>query len=101
MVEAVTRILIVDDSALYRQAIRNALSEIPHITVVGAARNGLEALQQIEELDPDLMTLDVQMPDMDGIEVLRQINRRRLRTKAIMVSALTAEGARRRPPTRC
>lgn len=93
MSHAPTRILIVDDSALYRQAIRNVLSAMPDVTIVGVAKDGVEALKRIEELDPDLLTLDVQMPAMDGIEVLRQINRRRLRARAIMVSALTSEGA--------
>ena len=58
-----------------------------------SAKNGVEALEKIEQLDPDLLTLDVQMPDMDGIQVLREIKRRRLRPKAIMVSSLTSEGA--------
>ena len=58
-----------------------------------SAKNGVEALEKIEQLDPDLLTLDVQMPDMDGIQVLQEIKRRRLRPKAIMVSSLTSEGA--------
>jgi two-component system chemotaxis response regulator CheB len=87
------RILIVDDSALYRQAIRNVLNEFPGVTVVGVAKDGVDALEKIAELDPDLMTLDVQMPGMTGIEVLRKIKGGRLRTKAIMVSSLTFEGA--------
>jgi two-component system chemotaxis response regulator CheB len=88
-----TRILIVDDSALYRQTIRNALHEAPDISIVGFAKDGLEAIEKIEALDPDLLTLDVAMPDMDGVSVLREINRRHLRAKAIMVSSLTSEGA--------
>jgi two-component system chemotaxis response regulator CheB len=87
------RVLIVDDSALYRQSIQNVLRDIADVTVVGVANNGVEALEKIEQLDPDLLTLDVQMPDMDGIEVLREIRRRGLRPGAIMVSSLTAEGA--------
>ena len=93
MADESTRILVVDDSALYRQTIRNVLREVPGISIVGVAKDGLEAIEQIQKLDPDLLTLDVQMPDMDGIGVLRQINRRRLRPKAIMVSSLTSEGA--------
>ncbi len=93
MADEPTRLLIVDDSALYRQAIRNALHDRPGVSVVGVAKNGVDALEKIEELDPDLLTLDVQMPDMDGLGVLREINRRRLRPKAIMVSSLTSEGA--------
>lgn len=88
-----TRILIVDDSALYRQSIDNVLREVDMATVVGKAKDGLDALNKIEQLDPDLLTLDVQMPDMDGISLLREIKRRGLRPKAIMVSSYTARGA--------
>jgi two-component system chemotaxis response regulator CheB len=88
-----TKILVVDDSALYRQSIQNVLREITDASIVGLAKDGVEALGKIEQLDPDLLTLDVQMPDMDGIELLREINRRRLRPKAIMVSSHTSQGA--------
>ena len=88
-----TRILIVDDSALYRQSIRNVLRDIANVEVVGTAADGVEALDKIHELQPDLLTLDVQMPGMDGIEVLREIKQRRLRPKAVMVSSFTSEGA--------
>ena len=88
-----TRLLVVDDSALYRQTISNVLRDAPDVSIVGVARDGKDALEKIERLDPDLLTLDVEMPGMNGIAVLREINRRRLRPKAIMVSSLTAEGA--------
>jgi len=91
--DAPVRILIVDDSALYRLAIRHSLEDLPGVMIVGVAKDGADALQQIEECDPDLLTLDVRMPDTGGIEVLQEINRRRLRPKAIMVSSLTAHGA--------
>ncbi|MGI9430242.1 MAG: protein-glutamate methylesterase/protein-glutamine glutaminase [Bythopirellula sp.] len=87
------RVLIIDDSAIYRQSIQNVLREVAGATVVGVAKDGVDALQKIEQLDPDLLTLDVQMPDMNGIEVLREIKRRQLRPKSIMVSSYTAEGA--------
>lgn len=88
-----TKLLIVDDSALYRQTISNVVRRLSGVTVVGVARDGNDALEKIQALDPDLLTLDVQMPDMDGIGLLREINRRGLRPKSIMVSSLTAEGA--------
>lgn len=88
-----TRLLIVDDSALYRQTISNVVRQFSGVSVVGVAKNGHDALEKIQALDPDLLTLDVQMPDMDGIGLLREIKRRGLRPKAIMVSSLTAEGA--------
>ena len=88
-----TKILIVDDSALYRQSIQNVLRDSDIVSIVGTAKNGIEALEKIELLDPDLLTLDVQMPNMDGIQLLNEMNRRGLRPKAIMVSGLTAEGA--------
>jgi two-component system chemotaxis response regulator CheB len=89
-----TKILVVDDSALYRQSIHNVLRDIADTKVVGKAKNGVDALEKIAQLDPDLLTLDVQMPDMDGIEVLHEIKRRKLRPKAIMVSSFTSQGAR-------
>ncbi len=93
MNSAPTTILVVDDSALYRQSIDIVLREVADAKIVGFAKDGLHALEKIANLDPDLLTLDVQMPDMNGIEVLREIKRRRLRPKAIMVSSLTSEGA--------
>ncbi len=94
MADQPTQLLVVDDSALYRQTICNVLRDAPEVSIVGVAGGGLDALKKIEELDPDLLTLDVEMPDMDGIDVLREMNRRGLRPKAIMVSSLTSEGAR-------
>jgi two-component system chemotaxis response regulator CheB len=87
------RILIVDDSALYCQLVKNVLREVPDVDVVGTARSGQEALDQLDQLAPDLMTLDVRMPGGDGIDVLRELKKRRSRTKAIMLSSLTANGA--------
>jgi two-component system chemotaxis response regulator CheB len=87
------RIMIVDDSALYRQLIQNVLRDVAGVEVVGIAKSGQEALERIDELAPDLLTLDVRMPGMDGIDVLRELKRRRSRTRAIMVSGFTAEGA--------
>ena len=88
------RLLVVDDSALYRQMIRNVLHDAPQVTIVGVARDGLEALEMIEEVKPDLLTLDVAMPSLDGLGVLREIKQRKLGTRAIMVSSLTSEGAK-------
>ncbi|HWB12068.1 MAG TPA: chemotaxis response regulator protein-glutamate methylesterase [Pirellulales bacterium] len=87
------RILVVDDSALYRQLVRNVLRDVPGVEVVGAAGSGQEALDQIELLAPDLITLDVNMPGINGIEVLRQLRKRSCATKAIMLSGFTAQGA--------
>ena len=87
------RVLVVDDSLLFRMTMREALVKIDGIEVIDSASNGREALEKIEAHDPDLLTLDIQMPDVDGIEVLRQIRQQGHRTRAIMVSSLTASGA--------
>ena len=87
------RVMIVDDSALYRQLVKNTLRNVPDVQVIGLASTGLEALAKSPELQPDLLTLDVQMPDMNGLELLREIKKRRLGVKAIMLSSLTAQGA--------
>lgn len=88
------RVLIVDDSALYRQAIGAALAQVDNVVVIGTAVNGEDAIAKIIKLKPDLLTLDVEMPVMNGIETLRQMNLFRLAARAIMVSSLTEAGAR-------
>jgi two-component system chemotaxis response regulator CheB len=87
------RILIVDDSAFMRFTISKKLSETPGFQVVGIARDGEEALVLIPKLDPDVITLDVDMPGMDGLTTLRQIMSRHPRP-VIMLSSLTTAGAR-------
>ncbi len=67
--------LIVDDEPLVRQGIRDYLSSVADIDVVGEARDGLEALERIDAANPELLFLDVQMPEVDGFEVLRRIGR--------------------------
>jgi two-component system chemotaxis response regulator CheB len=67
------RVLVVDDSAFARKVVREVLAVSPEIEVVGFARDGLEALERIEELKPDVLTLDLTMPNLDGIGVLRAL----------------------------
>jgi two-component system chemotaxis response regulator CheB len=71
----------------------NVLTRIAGVEIVGTASTGAEAVELVAQAKPDAVTLDVQMPGMDGIEVLRALKRRSLATRAIMVSSLTAEGA--------
>ena len=94
MADGPLRVLVVDDSALYRQMLQNLLRRIPDVEVVGAAADGVEALSLVERLRPDLLTLDVQMPAMDGLDVLRHLRQHRLRPGVIMVSSLTSQGAK-------
>lgn len=86
------RVLVVDDSALMRKLIPQTLLQDPSIEVVGTAMDGLIGLRKIEELRPNVVTLDLEMPRMDGIEMLRQITRKH-RVPVIVVSAHTNEGA--------
>lgn len=67
------RVLVVDDSAFARKVIRECLSDAADIEVIGIARNGLEALEKIAELSPDVVTLDLVMPHLDGLGVLRSL----------------------------
>lgn len=86
------RVLVVDDSALMRKLIPQALSDDPGIEVIGTAMDGLIGLRKIEELHPHVVTLDLEMPRMDGIEMLRKITGKH-RVPVIVVSAHTEEGA--------
>lgn len=86
------RVLIVDDSALMRQILTKVLSSDPELEVVGAAPDPHVARQMIKELNPDVVTLDVEMPRMDGLTFLERIMRLRP-TPVVMVSTLTQKGA--------
>ncbi len=86
------RVLVVDDSALMRKLIPQALADDPNIEIVGTAMDGLIGLRKIEELHPHVVTLDLEMPRMDGIEMLRKITGKH-RVPVIVVSAHTEEGA--------
>lgn len=86
------RVLVVDDSALMRKLIPQILARDSTIEVVGTAMDGAFGLKKIEELKPDVVTLDLEMPRMDGMETLRQIMRKH-RMPVIIVSALTTDGA--------
>jgi two-component system, chemotaxis family, protein-glutamate methylesterase/glutaminase len=86
------RVLVVDDSALMRKLIPDALLHDSSIEVVGTAMDGEIGLKKIEELKPDVVTLDLDMPRMGGMEMLRQITRKH-HVPVIVVSAHTEEGA--------
>lgn len=86
------RVLIVDDSALVRQMLTQMLSSDPDVEVVGTAADPLIARQKIKELNPDVVTLDIEMPNMDGLSFLEKIMRLRP-MPVVMVSSLTQKGA--------
>ena len=86
-------VLVVDDSVVIRRLVTDALAEDPQIQVVGTAPNGQVALFKIGQLKPDLVTLDVEMPVLDGLSTLRELRRTDRTTPVIMFSTLTASGA--------
>lgn len=86
------KVLIVDDSTFMRKALEGMLSSDPRVSVAGIARNGEEAIQKVMELNPSVVTMDVEMPGMNGIEALRRIMQT-CPVPVIMVSSLTTQGA--------
>jgi two-component system chemotaxis response regulator CheB len=87
------RVLIVDDSVVIRHLLREALKAAPEVEVVGAEANGVSALASIPVLKPDLVTLDIEMPQMDGLETLRHIRKDHPHLRTLMFSTLTTRGA--------
>jgi two-component system chemotaxis response regulator CheB len=87
------RILVVDDTAIYRKIVSDILREIDGVEVVGTAIDGTFALEKIAALKPDLVTLDLEMPQLNGVEVLRQLRAQQSPVGVLMLSAFTSEGA--------
>ncbi|MGZ3742635.1 MAG: chemotaxis-specific protein-glutamate methyltransferase CheB [Pseudobdellovibrionaceae bacterium] len=87
------RVLIVDDSVVFRSQIRSALERCPGIEVVGAANNGKIALQKLEQLSVDVVTLDMEMPEMNGLETIREIKRLKFPVRIVVFSAQTKRGS--------
>jgi two-component system chemotaxis response regulator CheB len=86
-------VLVVDDSAFFRHRIIEILQQSPHINIVGTAVNGKDAVEKAAQLNPDIITMDVEMPVMDGIQAVREIMLSNP-TPVLMFSNLTSEGAR-------
>ncbi|MDA8239488.1 MAG: chemotaxis response regulator protein-glutamate methylesterase [Nitrospiraceae bacterium] len=87
------RVLIVDDSAFMRNALTTMLVSDPEITVAGTARDGIEAIEKVKSVRPDIVTMDVEMPRMDGLTALRHIMEE-CPVPVVMVSSLTMDGAK-------
>ncbi|HUQ88843.1 MAG TPA: chemotaxis response regulator protein-glutamate methylesterase [Vicinamibacterales bacterium] len=87
------KVLVVDDAMLIRRMVADILTADPAIDVVGEAPNGRIALQKIAQLAPDLVTLDVEMPEMNGLQTLKEIRKTHPRLPVIMFSAVTERGA--------
>ncbi|MGM0639858.1 MAG: protein-glutamate methylesterase/protein-glutamine glutaminase [Thermotogota bacterium] len=86
------KVLIVDDSAFMRMVLKDIIDKQPNMKVIGLARDGLEAVEKASNLKPDVITLDVEMPKLNGLEALKIIMKK-TPSKVLMVSSLTSEGA--------
>jgi two-component system chemotaxis response regulator CheB len=87
------RVLIVDDSVVMRRIVKQALEGDPDIEIAGVAANGKIALAMVEQCTPDAITLDIEMPEMDGLQTLRELRGSGILTPVIMFSTLTERGA--------
>src|SRR3954463_3314502 len=87
------RVLVVDDAVVVRRIVSDVLGSDPAIEVAGTAANGKIALAKIPQINPDLITLDVEMPEMDGLTTVREIRKRYPKLPVIMFSTLTSLGA--------
>ena len=87
------RVLVTDDSVVVRRIVTEMIERDPGLEVCGTARDGADALRQVESLDPDIMPLDVEMPVMDGLETLRNLRTVRPKLPVVMFSTLTTQGS--------
>lgn len=84
---ATTRVVLADDHDVVRQGLKRLLDRVPEIEVVGEASDGLEALNSVKELQPDVLLLDIEMPIMDGIEVARRLQEANIKVRILILSA--------------
>lgn len=87
------KVLVVDDAVVVRILVGTTISNDPDLDLVGKAQNGKVALDMIASLKPDVVVLDIEMPEMDGLTVLKMLKEKRLQTKVIMFSTYTTVGA--------
>jgi two-component system, chemotaxis family, protein-glutamate methylesterase/glutaminase len=87
------RVMVVDDSVVIRRLVTHALEKDPLIEVVGTAPHGAAALERIPQWNPDVITLDVEMPEMDGLETLRRLRVQHPQIRVVMFSTVTERGA--------
>ncbi|MBU5225408.1 chemotaxis response regulator protein-glutamate methylesterase [Clostridium senegalense] len=87
------KVIVVDDSALMRKIISDMINEQEDMEVVAIARNGEELLKKLEVITPDVITLDIEMPILDGISTLKVLKEKKIASKIIMLSSLTKDGA--------
>ena len=87
------KILVVDDSIVFRSQISASLSGVEDVEVVGSAPNGRIAIQKLQQLNVDLITLDMEMPELNGLDTIKEIKRLGLKTKIIVFSSQTVRGA--------
>jgi len=86
------KVLVVDDTILFRKIVSDVISSLPDVELVGTAGNGTIAIRRLKELCPDILILDIEMPGMNGIQVLEAIKNQSLDAGVIMLSALTVKG---------
>jgi len=86
------RVLVIDDTIIYRKIVSDVLSALPGVEVIGTANNGKIAMSKIAILKPDLITLDIEMPEMNGLEVLEKLNSEKSEIGVVMLSTLTHKG---------
>lgn len=87
------KVIVVDDSAFMRKLISDVIDDSDKCTVIAKLRNGKELLEKLDEYKPDVITLDVEMPELDGLETLVKLKEQRKRYPVIMLSSLTAKGS--------
>jgi DNA-binding NarL/FixJ family response regulator len=80
------KVVIADDSSIMRERIKNQVKDFDQVTIVGEAGNGRIAMEMIREFDPDLVILDLHMPEMGGMEVLRNIKDAKMKTKVCILT---------------
>lgn len=87
------KVFIVDDSAFMRKIISDIIDKDNELMVIDTAKNGKEALHKLKQIDADIITLDIEMPEMDGIETLRELNKNKIDIPVLMLSSVTKLGA--------